>query len=54
MTYLKLKDRKRRPEGVNGSLKFLVKYSAAIPNLPPNTRSNQRDVHGPNDRVDVP
>jgi len=28
-----MKDRKRRLEGVNGSLKFLLKYSAAVPKL---------------------
>jgi Tropinone reductase 1 len=29
-----VKDRKWRPEGVNGSLKFLSKYLAAVPKLP--------------------
>jgi hypothetical protein len=33
-----MKNRKRRPEGaVNGSLKFLAKYLAAVPKSPPNT-----------------
>jgi hypothetical protein len=30
-----LKDRKRRPEGVNGSLKFLSKLSTAVPKSTP-------------------
>jgi hypothetical protein len=28
--------------GVNGSLKFLSKYSAAVPSSPPRTRHNDR------------
>jgi hypothetical protein len=36
------------------AVKFLAKYSAAVTNSPPNTRSNQRDVHDPNEWADVP
>jgi hypothetical protein len=50
-----VKDRKRRPEeGWMRAVKFLAKYSAAVTNSPPNTRSNQRDVHDPNEWADVP
>jgi hypothetical protein len=37
-----------------GALKILAKYSAAVPNSPPNTGSNQRDVHDLNKWVDIP
>lgn len=50
-----LKNRKRRPEGVNESRKFSLEiFSAAIPKSPPNTQSSHRDVHDPSEWVDVP
>jgi hypothetical protein len=39
---------------VNGSLKFLAKYLAAVSKSQPNTQIKYRDVHDPNDWVDVP
>jgi hypothetical protein len=42
-----MKDRKRRPKGMNESLKLLSKHSDAVLKSPPNTRSKHRDVHDP-------
>jgi len=43
-----MKNRKQRPEGVNGSLKFLSKYLAAVPKSNPKSKHTQDQfVHKP-------
>ena len=43
---LLLKDQKRRPEGVDGILKFLSKYLVTIPKSNPKSeRTQERYVH---------
>ena len=37
-----------------GAVKFLLKYLAAVPTSPPNAQIKHRDVHDPNEWMDIP